>query len=208
MVNILVLEAQRAGAVIVGEDLGTVESWVQDFLAERGILGTTIAWFERAKGVPTNPQQWRPDAMTSVTVHDLPPTLGYLAGDHVELRNDLGLLTVPVADERLAHDLEIQAWRTALERSKLLRPNASDVDIMLALHRYITWSPSKLLSVALPDLVGQRETQNQPGTIDEYPNWRVPLADGHGKLVFLEDLPHIELLKRLVSAVGGRASHS
>ena len=46
MIGILALEAQRADAVVVGEDLGTVEPWVRDYLAERGILGTSILWFE------------------------------------------------------------------------------------------------------------------------------------------------------------------
>ena len=47
---------------------------------------------------------------------------------------------------------------------------------MQALHRYLTWTPARLLVVSLTDAVGDRRTQNQPGTIDEYPNWRVPLT--------------------------------
>ena len=46
MVGILVLEAQRAGVVVVGEDLGTFEPWVQEVLRDNGILGTTVLWFE------------------------------------------------------------------------------------------------------------------------------------------------------------------
>ena len=46
MVGILALEADRARALVVGEDLGTVEPWVRDYLRERGILGTSILWFE------------------------------------------------------------------------------------------------------------------------------------------------------------------
>ena len=46
MIGILALEAHRAGAVVVGEDLGTVEPWVRDYLRERGLLGTSILWFE------------------------------------------------------------------------------------------------------------------------------------------------------------------
>jgi len=67
--------------------------------------------------------------------------------------------------------------------------NATDVQVQAtvhALHRYLTWTPSRLISVALSDLVGDRRTQNQPGTIDEYPNWRVPLAGPDGALLPLE----------------------
>ncbi len=41
-------------------------------------------------------------------------------------------------------------------------------------------TPARLLCVALTDAVGDRRTQNQPGTTDEYPNWRVPLAGPDG----------------------------
>ena len=40
----------------------------------------------------------------------------------------------------------------------------------------------------LADAVGDRRAQNQPGTDQEYPNWRLPLADGVGLPVLLEDL--------------------
>lgn len=206
MVNILALEAQRANAVIVGEDLGTVEPWVQTFLSDRGILGTTILWFERDDDAPKDPTKWRRNTMAAVTVHDLPPTLGYLAGDHVELRSELNLLTRESEHEWAAHAEEIAGWRAALERNSLIRSTASDREVVAALHRYITWSPSKLLSVSLPDLVGQRATQNQPGTTDEYPNWRIPLADSEGNLVFLEDLPDSDSLRRIVGAIGGSAA--
>ena len=46
MIGIVALEAHRAGAVVVGEDLGTVEPWVRDYLGERGVFGTSILWFE------------------------------------------------------------------------------------------------------------------------------------------------------------------
>ena len=39
MIGIVALEAHRAGAVVVGEDLGTVEPWVRDYLRERGSPG-------------------------------------------------------------------------------------------------------------------------------------------------------------------------
>ena len=101
MIGILALEAYRAQALVVGEDLGTVEPWVRSYLRDRGILGTSILWFEfehDAGGAPLRPEWWREYCLASVTTHDLPPTAGYLAGDHVRLRHQLGLLTRPLTD--------------------------------------------------------------------------------------------------------------
>ena len=55
LIGILALEAARAGAVVVGEDLGVVEPWVREHLAQRGILGTSVMWFEWADGWPLPP---------------------------------------------------------------------------------------------------------------------------------------------------------
>src|SRR5687768_8847695 len=97
LIGILVLEAQRAGAVVVGEDLGVVEPWVRDYMRQRGILGTSILWFEWDQdGRPLAPEQYRDLCLSTVTTHDLPPTAGYLGLEHVALRDRLGLLTRPV----------------------------------------------------------------------------------------------------------------
>jgi 4-alpha-glucanotransferase len=49
-------------------------------------------------------------------------------------------------------------------------------------------TPSRLICVALTDAVGDRKAQNQPGTIDEYPNWRVPLSGPDGSPITLEEV--------------------
>ena len=87
LIGILALEAHRAGAVVVGEDLGVVEPWVRDYLRERGILGTSILWFEKdEQGRPLPAEAYRELCLATVTTHDLPPTAGYLAGEHIDLR--------------------------------------------------------------------------------------------------------------------------
>lgn len=202
LVNILVLEAHRAGAVLIGEDLGTVEDWVQNLLAERGILGTTILWFERGEVIKPV-EQWRWASMASVTVHDLPPTAAYLAGEHIRLRSELGQLATDEEVEWAAFAHELADWRAELTGRGLLRPDSALSDLVVALHRFVARSPCRLISIALPDTVGDVRTQNQPGTDEEYPNWKVPLTDAKGRPILLEDLAESELLRRLVSAVGG-----
>ena len=189
MIGILALEARRAGAVVIGEDLGNVEPWVRDYLSERGVLGTSILWFEKdADGRPLPPEGYRRLALASVTTHDLPPTAGYLAEEHVALRERLGLLTEPVAEVRRAARAERAAMLAALRDLGMLGDDPSEREVVEALHRYVLRTPSVLVGVSLADAVGERRAQNQPGTDQEYPNWRVPLADGGGRLVLLDDL--------------------
>lgn len=192
MIGIVALEAHRAGAVIVGEDLGTVEPWVRDYLLLRGLLGTSVLWFELDRdgsGGPLPAERWREYCLSTVTTHDLPPTAGYLAGDHVRLRESLGLLTRPVAEELESDRAELAGWMAELRRVGLLDEGQEDPEaVILALYRYLGRTPSRLLGVALTDAVGDRRTQNQPGTTDEYPNWRVPLTGPDGRAIMLEDV--------------------
>ena len=83
-------------------------------------------------------------------------------------------------------------------------------EVMLALHRFLRRTPSKVLQAALADAVGERVAQNQPGTRNEYPNWRIPLRDASGELVQLEDIFTAELPRRLAAVMNGleRQPHS
>ncbi|MER2134063.1 MAG: 4-alpha-glucanotransferase [Arthrobacter sp.] len=203
LVGILVLEAQRAGAVVIGEDLGVFEPWVQGYLAERGVLGTSILWFEQTGDGPREPAEYRPGALATIGTHDLPPAAGYLAGEHVTLRDSLGLLNRPVEEER---ELDSAATRGILDlarRHGLLGENASEQETVEALHRLIALSPSALVGVGLVDAVGERRTQNQPGTSREYPNWCIPLGGPDGKPVLVEDLAASPRFISLTRAMNG-----
>jgi 4-alpha-glucanotransferase len=210
LIGILALEAWRAGAVVVGEDLGTVEPWVRDYLTARGLLGTSILWFERdyEADVALPPEQWRELCLASVTTHDLPPTAGYLAGEHIRIRDDLGLLTRPVEEERRVDEADRESWLALLvERGWLVAGTEHDVPaVTLALHRALAATPSRLLGMALTDIVGDVRAMNQPGTADEYPNWQLPLTDGDGAPVLLDDLVRSPRAAELAAAIRGMAS--
>lgn len=217
MLGVLTLEAQRADAVVIGEDLGTFEPWVQDVLASRGVLGTSVLWFESSpSGGPRHQQEYRELALASVGTHDLPPTAGYLKGEHISLRDRLGLLTTDV-DEENANDLQWQAEvlnrvqesggfaGTAVDGidfSDKARDERGEVDdLLVGLHRFMAGTPAVLMVTNLVDLVGEVRVQNQPGTNSEqYPNWCIPLSDADGKAVLIEDLPSIELFRRVGEA--------
>ena len=201
MIGILALEAERSGTLVIGEDLGTFEPWVRDYLSGRGILGTSILWFEHEDGAPMPPAHYRRLCMASVNTHDLPPTAGYLAGDHVALRHELGLLERPLEEERRIDAAAREEVLQVLRDEDLLAEGADTEDTVVALHRHLARTPSLLLGVSLVDCVGERRIQNQPGTDEEYPNWRIPLADPQGRSVSVDDVATDARTARLLRAV-------
>lgn len=201
LIGILCLEAHRAGAIVIGEDLGVFEPWVRGYLEERGILGTSVLWFENEDGGPMPPEHYRKLAMSTVTTHDLPPTAGYLAEEHVAIRERLGLLTEPAAVVHKKARDERQALLAQLAARGLISPDPTEREVVEAMHRWIFQTPSVLIGVALVDAVGERRAQNQPGTDREYPNWMVPLADSAGQVVLLDDLFDNARLRSLTAAL-------
>ena len=206
MVAALVREAVRAGAVAIGEDLGTVDPWIRRYLAANGILGTTMLWFaDEPDGAPLRPAHWRRGCMATVGSHDLPTVAGFLSGRQVTVRARLGLLKESEDAERRGAEKMLSRWQGALVREGLLQPGRrpAAAEFTVALYAYLARTSAILVGVSLADAVGDLRAQNMPGTKDEYPNWRIPLCDADGHAVLLEDLPDLPLLQAVASAAAG-----
>jgi 4-alpha-glucanotransferase len=205
MTGVVVSAAARRGAVVIGEDLGTVEPWVRRFLARCGILGTSMLWFERlSDGSPRPARRWRRDCLACVGTHDMPPAACYLSGEHVALRARLGLLSRPEEEERHDAEAAVTAWRRHLAETGLLPgcgDGSSPEEVTVALYAFLARTPSRLIGVSLPDATGDRRPQNLPGTSDEYPNWRIPLTGADGQPVVLEDLARHAGVTAVINAV-------
>lgn len=195
MIAVLTIEASRANGMVIGEDLGTVPTYVSQILAEHGVLGTTVEWFARVDNSPNagdpyeHPSKYREYSLASVTTHDLPPTAGYLEYEHVKLREELNLLNEPAdafmasaqAEQRAMLDLLVDGgWLSAEAAADVL---GHIQEIVEAMHAMLKDSPALLLQAALVDGVGETRSQNQPGTSTEYSNWRVPLCDATGTVI-------------------------
>ncbi|HEY8374595.1 MAG TPA: 4-alpha-glucanotransferase [Pseudonocardiaceae bacterium] len=212
LLGALALEAYRAGAVVVGEDLGTVEPEVTAALHERNMLGSAVLWFQRdhdAPGAPPlPPERWPEQAVASISTHDLPTAPGFLRGEHVTVRAELGVLIRSVDEELARAEAERRDLMGLLRAQGLVRKDESDPRALVrAMHALLARTPSRLVLVSPYDVVGEVRQPNLPGTIDEYPNWRLPLR------VLLEELvadPHLdellEPLRTARAAVGGPVS--
>lgn len=233
MLGVVALEAHRAGAVVIGEDLGMVDPPVRDALARRGILGTTIAWFEHAEagadaGSPAflDPREYRERSLTTATTHDLPPTAGYLNAEHVRVRAEVGALARTIDEEFADARRDIAAMadrlgdlglapgglgdvaRAATDPAAPLFSPAETDALAEALHAFVARSPSALVAAALPDLVGERRAINVPGTSSQYPNWRLALRDADGALVDAATIASLPRAAAVMAALrGGARAH-
>jgi 4-alpha-glucanotransferase len=202
----LAAAAAAAGSVVIGEDLGTVEPWLREALAARGVLGTMMLWFERGwSGEPLAPQWWRANSLVTVSTHDLPPASAFLSGTQVTDRLALGLLTRPEAEERAEAERIVNDWIGACVEQGLLeagrRPTPDE--FTAALYGYLAKTPAMLIGVNLAEAAGETRSQNMPGTCDEYPNWKLPLCGPKGEPVLLEDLATSERVRAVARAVAG-----
>jgi 4-alpha-glucanotransferase len=174
MVGILALEAHRAGAVVVGEDLGTIEPEVTETMHDRGVLSSAVLWFQRdwdSAGHPfVPPRRWEPETMASISTHDLPTVSGWLTAEHVRVRAELGLLDRP-ADLEYADAMADREALIALLHGEEVPTD----DLVVALHALLASASSRLVLTSPADVVAERRQPNLPGTIDQYPNWRIPL---------------------------------
>lgn len=176
MLAVLAIEATRAGAIVVGEDLGTVEPEVTEGLESRGMLGCAVLWFQRDdQGHLIPPQEWPGTSLGTISTHDLPTAVGFLRDEHVRAREEAGLLTDPEG-ARAQSERERAELLALLVSQGLLAPGDTDEErIVAAMHALLARASSRIVLAAFTDVLDEPRQPNLPGTTDAYPNWRIPL---------------------------------
>jgi 4-alpha-glucanotransferase len=134
---------------------------VRDTLVARGLLSYRLVWFEDAP-----PEEFPPDVCAAVTTHDLPTIAGMWTGADAEVQRSIG---VPAPEEgaRLMHE--------RLRRVGGVGADAPVREVIDAVYARLTRSPAAVVLAPLEDALGVTERPNQPGTVDEWPNWRLAL---------------------------------
>lgn len=157
------LEAHRHGAVIIGEDLGTLPYGYREALRDRGMAGMRVLRFERDGEAHHPPEHWDPDAVAMSSTHDMIATAGWWRGADLD------------GEDRGRTQDRAVLWRS-LERSGLVSgaepPPAEPEAVVDAAIGYVSATPSALAVVAVEDLLGLNVQPNAPGTTTEKPNWR------------------------------------
>lgn len=164
MLAVVRIEAARAGATVVGEDLGNIPGGLREALAAAGILGCRLAMFEPEETPDAYPER----AMTSFGTHDLPTYAGWREGRDIAARAHIGLIR---ADSASAEQARRQEEVARLHRT--LGGDGAD-----RVHAHLAASGSRLVAVQVEDALGLADQPNLPGTVACYPNWRqrLPVA--------------------------------
>ncbi|MDO3528400.1 4-alpha-glucanotransferase [Ralstonia pseudosolanacearum] len=98
LLRLIALESWRNRCIVIGEDLGTVPAGLREQLADAGLLGMRILWFERDYARPEAPfrppQAWSPASVAMTSTHDLPTVAGWWTGHDLHWQARLGLLPI------------------------------------------------------------------------------------------------------------------
>ena len=168
LLSLLAAESRRARAFIIGEDLGLVEPRVRTELRRRGSLSYRLVWFEGS-----DPDEWPHDAVAAVGTHDLPTIAG--------------IWTLSEPEKRLHHLREKLVTLTHL-------PDGTDpVEVAVAAYKRLAHGRPRIALVSMEDALGVHERPNVPGTIDEFPNWRLALP------VPIEDIERADGVLRIAA---------
>ena len=177
--------------VVIGEDLGTVPEGFRDTLADWGLWSYQVMLFEReGDGRFRAPEAYLPNALATFNTHDLATFAGWATDHDLAVKRGLGI-DPGESDEDRARA------RAALRMAVGAAEDAS-VDFS-AVAAYLARAPSRLLAVAIEDVLGILDQPNVPGTVHEHPNWRRRLP------VALEDIVQHEGLAALAGIMAAAA---
>lgn len=199
MLRILAIESWRTGAIVIGEDLGTVPEGLRPALDARGVMGMRVLPFERTEsGDFIPPRRWSRRAVAMTGTHDLPTTAGWWCGRDIEWTWRIGRASQAAseADEHMLRTRErTRLWQAckAAGAARGPEPAASAPQAAVdAAVSHVAGAACELAIVPLEDIFGLIEQPNLPGTMDEHPNWRRRMPDSTEAL-----LERPEVVRRL-----------
>jgi len=166
LLGLLAPESRRQGALVVGEDLGTLPPGTQARLAHHGILSTRVLYFERDGRGFRPARRWSRRALATANTHDLAPLAGFAAGRDLRLRRRAGA----IASERALRSALAERAATAaalvrrLRAEGLLGPgDPGAAALTQAVSGFLARTPCPLAALSLDDVALESEPVNLPG---------------------------------------------
>jgi 4-alpha-glucanotransferase len=196
LMTALALESARSACVIVGEDLGVVPDEMRRAMPQFGLYHYKVLLFEKDGDRFKRPDEFLPQALATVTTHDMPTLRSFWEGRDIELRRELKLYPTQELEngvrEVREHDRVALLAALADQGLKPAAPASPSepfsLDLAHALHVYLARSSAILAAIQIEDLLGMTDPVNVPGTDHEYPNWQRKLSAGIEEMSARADL--------------------
>jgi 4-alpha-glucanotransferase len=170
LLRLLALESTRRNVVVIGEDLGTLPEGFSESLAQTGIHGMRVLWFERnaQTGFSTS-RDWGGTDVAMTSTHDLPTVAGWWKGNDIDIRQGENT-------EREEREGDRPRLWDAFVRDQVAEGSVPDPDdtarVVDAAVRFVAKTDLPLSLIPLEDLLGQADQPNLPGNSTGHPNWR------------------------------------
>jgi 4-alpha-glucanotransferase len=195
MLAVVAEESRRWSCIVIGEDLGTVPENFRTTLSAWGVWSYLVVLFERnGDGSFRRPEEYPECAIATLNTHDLPTFAGWMSAHDLKTKRAIGVDPGETDDERAGARTALNAALAAATGSQ--QPGFEDVVAFLAA------TPTRLVSIAIEDVLAIEDQVNVPGTMAEHPNWRRrwPVA--------LEELGSDQRLSRIAATLSraGRGS--
>lgn len=209
LIRLIALESHRYRAIVIGEDLGTAPPGFGEALADAGLMGIRVLWFQRDDNGFCAADRWPTQAIATTTTHDLPTTLGWWQARDIAWREKLDLMApeTDVENEYATRASERQALSqtlNAMHPGSTIAGNDIAVPVTEIL-QFVGSTPAPLAIIPLEDVLGLNEQPNLPNTTDSHPNWQRRLPEKVEDM--LEREPAAGRLAALNRARSGVHSH-
>lgn len=175
---ILCVESNRHKCLVIGEDLGTVPEGFREYMAEHGLLSYKVFFRQKEKnGGFIAPEKYQYMSLAQTSTHDQATAYGFWQNNDIEIFNSCGLY---VNEAQYQSNIEgrgkdCRNMLKAFERQNIAIDNI-DENLHLMVNEYGAKTASALFLVRLCDVYKQVVLDNAPGTVSEYPNWRIKLT--------------------------------
>ncbi len=158
MFAIICLESHRAGAAVIGENLGTVPETMSVALERHRLLGMKVA----QDGL-NRPDR---DELIALSTHDTPPFAAWWNGQDITDGEDLGVYTDGRGDIARSHRQDTINYLEDVLGTKGLEATRDGI------MEWMAASEAGIAVINIDDLWAEERRQNVPGTDTERPNWR------------------------------------
>ena len=165
MLAVVAEESRRWNCITIGEDLGTVPEGFRDTLAAWGVWSYLVVMFERnGDGSFRRPEEYPERAIATFNTHDLATFTGWMTSHDLRIKHAINVDPGETEDDR--HNSRVTLCSALAAATGSQRIGFEDVAAFLGA------TPTRLVSIAIEDVLGMEDQVNVPGTVTEHPNWR------------------------------------